>query len=131
QLIWHLQEQQSQVRFVIHDRDTKFTGSFEAVLASEGIESILTPYQAPNANAIAERWVRTVRNECLDQLLILNQTHLQRILTEYIAYYNTARPHQGLQQHAPIPFQRGPDHGPVYCRDVLGGIIHDYRRIAA
>ena len=93
--------------------------------------TVLTPFRAPNANAVAERWVRSVRGECLDQLLILNETHLRRVLTEYVDYYNQSRPHQGLQQQAPIPFQPNNHHGPVYCRDVLGGIIHDYWREAA
>jgi putative transposase len=131
QMTWQLHEQERPTRFLIHDRDTKFTGAFEAVFAAEGIETVLTPFRAPNANAVAERWMRSVRGECLDQLLILNQTHLRRVLREYVEYYNGARPHQGLHQQAPIPFQRGPDHGPVYCRDVLGGIVHDYWRGAA
>jgi transposase InsO family protein len=104
------------MRFLIHDRDTKFTGAFEAVFAAEGIETILTPYRAPNANAIAERWVRTVRAECLDQILIANDTHLRRVLREYVDYYDTARPHQGLAQQAPIPFPRGPTHGEITPR---------------
>jgi putative transposase len=131
QLTWQLQEQESHMRFLIHDRDSKFTGAFEAVFATESIETILTPYRAPNANAIAERWVRSVRAECLDQLLIANETHLRRVLTEYVSYYNAARPHQGLAQQAPIPFPRGPTHGKIHCHDVLGGILHDYRREAA
>ena len=92
---------------------------------------MLTPYHAPNANAFAERWIRSVRHECLDQLLILNETHLRRVLIEYVDYYNQSRPHQGLQQRVPIPFQRRSHDGPVYRRDVLGGIIHDYWRQAA
>jgi transposase InsO family protein len=131
QLTWQLQAHDSSKRFLIHDRDSKFTGSFEAVFASEGIETILTPYGAPNANATAERWIRSVRVECLDQLLILDEAHLRRVLKEYVAYHNRGRPHQGLEQQAPLPFQCGPDHGPVHCRDVLGGIIHEYRRQAA
>jgi transposase InsO family protein len=119
------------MRFLIHDRDTKFVTAFGRVFAAEGIETVLTPYRAPNANAIAERWVRSVRAECLDQLLILSEDHLRRVLREYVDYYNGARPHQGLEQRAPIPFPRVPAEGPIHCRDVLGGIIHDYRRVAA
>jgi hypothetical protein len=130
QLLWQLSDTDTPKHFLIHDRDTKFTASFETVFASEGIETVLTPYQAPNANAFAERWVRSVREECLDRLLIVNQTHLRRVLREYVDYYNTAHPHQGLQQQAPIPFRRGPATGPIACRDVLGGILHDYRREA-
>lgn len=131
QLLWQFQEREPSIFFLIHDRDTKFAGSFERVFAAEGIETVLTPYRAPNANAFAERWVRSVRQECLDRFLILNQAHLQRVLREYTDYYNTARPHQGLDQQAPIPFPRRPMSGPVVCRNVLGGILHDYRRQAA
>ena len=131
QLLWQLQDKNPCIRFLIHDRDTKFTSSFETVFVAEGIETVLTPYQAPNANAFAERWVRSVRQECLDRLLIINQAHLRRVLREYAGYYNKARPHQGLDQRAPIPFPRGPTTGPISRRDVLGGILHDYRRQAA
>jgi putative transposase len=131
QLLWQLQDREPALRFLIHDRDTKFTGSFETAFAAEGIEEVLTPYRTPNANAFAERWVRSVRDECLDHLLILNQLHLRRVLREYVDYYNTARPHQGLDQQAPIPFPRGPTTGSISRRDVLGGILHDYRRQAA
>ena len=80
------------MRFLIHDRDAKFTRSFDTVLQSEGIEIIRTPYRAPNANAFAERWVRTAREECLDHLLILGERHLHRVLTRYTEYYNERRP---------------------------------------
>ena len=80
------------MRFLLHDRDAKFPASFDAVFASENIETILTPYQTPNANAYAERWVRSVREECLDHLLIINEQHLHYVLREYIQYYNQARP---------------------------------------
>jgi putative transposase len=86
------------------------------------------PYQAPNANSYAERWVRTVREECLDYLLILNEAHLQRVLGEYIGYYNVARPHQGIGQQTPIPYQRSKDSGIIQSRKVLGGILNDYYR---
>ena len=131
QLLWQLQDREPALRFLIHDRDTKFTGSFETVFAAQGIETVLTPYRAPNANAFAERWVRSVRVECLDHLLIFNRVHLRRVLREYVDYYDMARPHQGLDQQAPIPFPRGPSTGPISRRDVLGGILHDYRRQAA
>jgi putative transposase len=88
---------------------------------------IRTPIHAPNANAYAERWVRTVQEECLNHLLMLNEKHLRRILQSFIHYYNTARPHQGLEQGMPI--HREPDNtpGPVQRRDVLG-FIGDYYR---
>ena len=85
------------------------------------------PIQAPNANAFAERWVRTLRQECLDQLLILNEAHLRRVLQAFIDYYNTSRPHQGLAQQTPIPRHQPTFTGPIRRREVLG-IINDYYR---
>ncbi len=118
-------------RFLIRARDAKFLASFDTVLESEGLTIIQTPYRAPKANAFAERWIRSVREECLDRVLIVNECHLRRVLTEYIAYYNQRRPHQGIGQECPVPSKRGQADGPVRCRDVLGGIIHDYFREAA
>jgi len=86
-----------------------------------------TPVRAPNANAFSERWVRTVREECLDYILIFNAAHLRRVVIEFVDYYNTARPHQGIDQQTPIP-QARPSSGTIRCRNVLGGIIHDYYR---
>ena len=92
---------------------------------------IHTPVRAPNANAFAERWVRSVRNECLDKVLVVNESHLRRVLREYVIYFNGARPHQGLAQQSPIPRILPIADGPVRCRPVLGGILHDYYRDAA
>ncbi len=119
------------MRFLLHDRDAKFPDSFDTVFASEGMEVILTPYRAPNANAYAERWVRSVREECLDQVLIVNERHLDHVLTEYSHYYNQARPHQGIEQQIPKSPNHQPGHGPVQRRDLLGGLLHDYYREAA
>lgn len=131
QLIWQLDDEaQTSVRFLIHDRDSKFAGSFDQIFVSEGFEIVLTPFRAPKANAVAERWVRSVRQECLDQLLILNQRHLVGVLKEYVDYYNTARPHQGLAQKIPVPLSQS-QRGTMHCRAVLGGILHDYYRDAA
>ena len=113
QLVWKLQEEGRAMRFLLHDRDAKFPASFDAVFASEGIEVILTPYRAPNANAYAERWVRSVREECLDHLLIINERHLEHVLKEYSQYYNRARPHQGLRQQIPESANGKPEHGAV------------------
>lgn len=94
QLVWKLQEEGSAMRFLLHDRDTKFPAAFDAVFASESIKVILTPYRAPNANAYAERWVRSVREECLDPLLIINERHLEHVPREYSQYYNRVRPQE-------------------------------------
>ena len=80
---------------------------------SEGIEVVRTPYRAPKANAIAERWVGSVRRECLDHLLIVNEAHLRRVLAAYVAHYNQARPHQGLEQRTPLPPTERPGRGPI------------------
>ena len=119
-------------RFLIHDRDAKFSHAFEAVFAAVGMETLLTPCHSPRANAIAERWIRSVRQECLDPIIVLNQRHLRSLLVAYIDFYNRARPHQGIQQHTPIAI---PDAAsldkPIGRRDVLGGLFHDYFRQAA
>jgi putative transposase len=130
QMVWRLAEGELPMRFLIHDNDRKFTSMFDAVFASEQIRVIHTPYHAPNANAYAERWVRTVREECLDKIIILNETHLRRVMREYNEYYNTARPHQGIQQQLPAPKPVVATEGPIRCRSVLGGLIHDYHRVA-
>jgi hypothetical protein len=130
QPVWHLDEARTPMRFLIHDWDCKSTTHFNQVFVSEGMEIVRTPFRAPNANAVAERWVRSVRQECLDHLLILNQPHLTDVLKEYTTDYNAARPHQGLAQQAPIPMSRSPQ-AVIRCRDVLGGILHDYYRDAA
>ena len=129
--IWSLADtNQPPMHFLIHDHDTKFSTAFDTIFVTENMEIVLTPVQSPTANAVAERWVRSVRKECLDQLLILNERHLRRVLAEYITYYNTARPHQGINQQIPVPSRSSQD-GNIHCRDVLGGIIHDYYRQAA
>ena len=104
---------------------------FDTVFSSEHITVIHTPIQAPNANAFAERWVRSVREECLDKLIIVNQAHLHRTMSEYVAYYNEKRPHQGIGQKAPMFSFPSNDKGPIRRRDVLGGIIHGYYRHTA
>jgi transposase InsO family protein len=101
QFAWTLQQRRSAFRFLIRDRDSKFTCAFDAVFGSEAIEIIKTPIQAPKANAIAERFVRTVRAECLDWLLIINRRHLERVLHVYIDHYNTHRPHRSLSLAPP------------------------------
>jgi transposase InsO family protein len=130
QMVWQLEEREPVIHFLIHDRDTKFVKAFDSVFQSTRAHSIRTPFRAPNANAYAERWVRTVRQECLNKLFLLNDAHLQRVLRKYIAYYNARRPHQGLEQRSPVPGPPPARTGVVCCRPVLGGILHDYARAA-
>ena len=131
QFSWRLQDgDPGAIKFLLHDRDGKFAAGFDTVFASEGIEVLKTPVQAPNANAYAERVIRSVRAECLDHLLLLNQAHLTFVLRRYVAYYNHRRPHQGLGQRMPAPMTDPPTLAvapeQVRCRPVLGGLIHDY-----
>lgn len=131
-LSWQIQDGTVPVRFLIHDRDTKFAAAFDTVFTTDGVTIIRTPIQAPNANAFAERWVRSVREECLDRILILGERHLHHVLTAYVDYYNRARPHQGIDQRCPVPLQRSTARdGPIERRDLLGGVLHDYYRRAA
>jgi len=121
------------MRFLIHDRDSKFTASFEEIFRSEGIRIIHTPIRAPQANAYAERFVRSVRAECLDWLLILGRRHLERVLRAYTMHYNRERPHRGLALQPPERVNAGdpPTAGKIERRDRLGGLIHEYYRAAA
>ena len=131
-----LAERSRAVKFLIRDRDTKFTASFDEVFRAEGIRIIKTPIRAPRANAFAERFVGTVQRECLDTLFILGRRHLEQVLTEYLAHYNHHRPHRALDQRAPQNLALAPvpveDPDPVRLRrtDVLGDLIHEYRLVA-
>jgi putative transposase len=121
------------VRFLIRDRDSKYNGAFDEVFRSGGTRIVRTPLRAPKANAIAERFVRTVRAECLDWLLILNRRHLECVLRVYIDHYNRERPHRALEHRAPESDERrerSPT-GEIRRRDRLGGLIHEYYRAAA
>jgi putative transposase len=116
-------------RFLLRDRDAKFTRAFDDVLWSEGAKVLVTPLQAPNANAYAERWIRTVRAECLDWLLIVGRGHLEQVLRVYVAHYNVHRPHRALKLGPPDP-RAGPaviskDRRRVQRRDRLGGLLHE------
>jgi transposase InsO family protein len=117
--------------YLIRDNDSKFGPDFARVAEASGITIVRTAYRAPLMNAVAERWIRSAREECLDHLLILGERHLLRVLREYATFFNQRRPHQGLGQQCPVP--RGPSArtGTISRRDVLGGIIHDYEREAA
>jgi putative transposase len=134
-LLMDLDEHAHRFRFLIRDRDGTFAATFDTVFTAAGIQVLKTPPRAPKANAYAERWVRTVRTECLDWALVCNRRHLERILTDYLRHYNTARPHRGIDLDVPIPAAE-----PMPARieqlrrveraDVLGGLIHEYRHAA-
>jgi transposase InsO family protein len=121
-----------QTRFLIHDRDSKFSGAFDEVFRSEGIRVIRTPIRAPQANAYAERFVRTVRAECLDWLLILGRRHLEHVLHTYTTHYNRERPHRALALLPPetIDGADPPAAATIERHDLLGGLIHEYRAAA-
>jgi putative transposase len=134
-LLLVLGERGRRVRFLLRDRDTKFCRSFDDVFRSEGAEVLLTPVQAPNANAYAERWVRTVRAECLDWLLIVGRGHLDRVLRVYVEHYNQHRPHRALALEPPDPaaglrILAEDRRERVHRRDLLGGLLHEYQRAA-
>ncbi len=126
QVAWTIAERSERMRFLIRDHDQKFTGSFDAVFGAQGIRIIRTPIQVPEANGIAERFVRTIRSECLDWLLIVNRRHLERVLTVFVDHYNGHRPQRSLDlappNRRPAPAkQTNPRTLPVKRRDHLGG----------
>jgi putative transposase len=130
-LLMDLDARADRFRFLIRDRDAKFTAAFDVVFAAAGIEVVKIPSRAPKANAFAECWVRTVRTECLDWLLLWNRHHLEQVLAAYVEHYNCARPHRGVDLDGPAA-----DREPAPARlaeirriervDVLGGLVHEY-----
>lgn len=119
-----------QPKHLIRDRDKHYGSEFVAKAGGLGIRSLLTPVRAPRANAIAERLVRTLREECLDHVIVLGERHLARLLHEYAAYYNSERPHRALVLRPPVPETGRKGSGPIMGRPVLGGLHHAYRRAA-
>jgi transposase InsO family protein len=126
-----LAERATRITLLVRDRDAKFVSSFDTAFKADGVRVVKTPVRAPRANAYAERWVRSVRTECLDWTLIWNRRHLERVLSSYVAHYNRARPHRGLDLEVPVvPDQIPRPTGPIERTDVLGGLIHEYQRAA-
>ena len=132
-LVMELQDGVGRFRFLLRDRDAKFTAAFDAVVAAEAIQVLMTPVRAPRANAYAERWVGTVRRELLDRMLIVGCRQLRSVLAEYADHDNGHRPHRALGQAPPL----GPGEPPavrpaggVVRRDRLGGLIHEYAQVA-
>ena len=133
-LCFALDERAEPVRYLIHDRDAKFSGPFDEVLRSEGIRVICTPIRSPQANAFAERCVKTLRHEALDWTLILGRRHLDRVLADYVRHYNAERPHRGIDLRVPDRQSHVDPVGvvpKVKRRDLLGGLIHEYQAVAA
>ena len=135
-LSYELAQRGRPVKFVIRDRDTKFTASFDEVFCSQGIRTIRTPIRAPRANAFAERFVGTVRRECVDRTLIVSRRHLEAVVHEYVEHHNSHRPHRSLGQLPPQPQGDAPaesknvDASRLQRTNRLGGLIHEYRLVA-
>lgn len=130
-----LVERENPVRFLIRDRHGKFTSRFDAVFEGQDVRVVRTPVHAPEANGIAERFVRTARSECLDWLLILNLRHLEHVVQVFIDHYNSCRPHRSLglvPPTGPPPAKAETNGHPIKVRrrDRLGGLLHEYERAA-
>ena len=131
-LFMDLGDRADRFQFMIRDRDSKFTTTFDAIFAAADIRIIRTPVRAPRANAIAERFIGTLRRECLDHILITGPRHLDAVLCEFVQHYNAHRPHRSLHQRPPqAPLPRCPEQPSVRVRrDRLGGLIHEYVQVA-
>jgi putative transposase len=131
-LLIDLDEHAHRFRFLIRDRDAKYTAVFDAVFTAANIEVIRTPPKAPRANAYAERWVGSVRRECTDRLLIVGERHLMAVLAEYARHYNEHRPHRALAQQPPTPPRQTTARiaTKIQRRPILGGIINEYTQAA-
>jgi len=131
-LLMDLGERAGRFRFLVRDRDGKFTTAFDEVFAGNGMRVTRTPVRSPRANAFAERFVGTLRRECLDHVLILGERHLREVLAEYARHYNSHRPHQALQQEPPLrqPGRVVDITVRIERRKVLGGLISEYHRAA-
>jgi putative transposase len=135
QVTWTLTDRSQPIRVLVRDRDRKFTASFDAVFEAQGARIVRTPIQTPEANGIAERFVRTARSECLDWLLIVSSAHLKRALTAFVDHDNGHQPHRGLELAPPngrptTGAWSGARPTAVTRRDRLGGRIHGYQRAA-
>jgi len=132
-LLMDLDDTNQRFRFLIRDRDSKFTAAFDAVFTAIDIRIIKTPMRAPRANAIAERFVGTIRRELLDRLLILNRRHAAVLLHEFEDHYNDHRPHRALRQAAPsrpLPRRAATESHKIERYDRLGGLLHEYQQVA-
>jgi putative transposase len=138
-VLWECADRDIQPRFFIHDRDGCFSMEFDTALKHAGVEVLKTPFRAPNANAYAERWVRSVRNECLNHLVLFGLNSLRRVIRQYQSFFNQHRPHQGIGNRVPTANDGQPAEpqaaddcpiGPVHCEHYLGGLLKSYRAAA-
>lgn len=133
-------EEEPDLRFIVHDRNTKFTESFDQAFKASEIEIVKTPFQAPIANCYAESWIGSMKRECLNHFACFGLRHLDHIVQTYAAYHNTVRPHQGLDNRT-IPAAACADEppgepppealGPIRRQPLLGGLLNHYHRKAA
>jgi putative transposase len=127
-LLTDLDQRTEDFRFLIRDRNSKSTRMFDTVFTAAGVKILLTPPRAPQAHAYAERWIGSVRRECIDRLLVYHQRHLTRVLDTYTRHYNEHRPHRSLQQRPPAPRPDAPilTHSRIRRRPILAGLINEY-----
>jgi len=119
-------------RYLLHDRDTKYTQSFRAIIASGGVEPLVLPACSPNLNAYAERWVKSVKEECLSKVILFGERSLRRVLSEYVEYFHGERNHQGKGNVLLFPRDTNTRRaGPIQCRERLGGLLRYYHHVAA
>ena len=138
-VLWQCEDLGVRPRFVLHDRDKSFCADFDAVLRSAGAEPVKTPYHAPNANSLAERWIRSAREECLNHLILFGIKSLRRVVHSYARFFNEKRPHQAIGNRRPSAARTGQQNpevidgpvGGVECEEFLGGLLKSYRRAAA
>jgi putative transposase len=132
-VLMDLGERTGGLKFLIRDRDAKYTGAFDAVFTAISMRIIKTPVQAPRANAICERWIASARRECTDRILIAGRRHLHHVLSEYVHHYNTHPPHRTLSQRPPDGRTHAAvadDNIRILRRDRLGGLLHEYSQVA-
>ena len=119
-------------KYILHDRDTKFCSGFTSTLSDGGLQPLRLPARSPNLNAFAERWVRSVKQECLSKLILFSEASLKRVLAEYLAHYHAERNHQGKHNLLlfPAPANTAPRGSPIVCNQRLGGLLRYYARAA-
>jgi putative transposase len=133
----HLDVENQETKLLLRDGDFKFTPQFDAILQSEGMEVRKLPPYSPNLNAFAERWIQSIKRECLDHFTVFGESHLRYLIREYVQFYNTVRPHQGLDNNPidskiiPFPTERSPNPSNVRCKTRLGGILKHFYLQAA